>query len=454
MKCLIAELVAACQAELPAGLSPDMQVLGLSTDTRTLQPGQVFVALRGENFDGSEFAAQALQAGAVAVITSRPLPESPERQILVSDTLVALGRLASFWRGRCSAQVAAVTGSFGKTTTKDLLASICRVAGPTVSTSGTENNEIGVPQTLLRLEPADRFCVLEFGMRARGEIRQLTEIARPDLGLITGIGEAHIGRLGSREAIAESKAEMLPLLPPEGHAILPADDFFFPLLRGLCQCPVLSFGFGEQATVRCLEVLAETLTGVRFRLALPSATRDIALALPGRHNISNALAAAAAAVALGLDGVTIREGLQAYSAREMRGQVLTGPGGCTLINDTYNANPTAMTAALQTLSQASGRRVLVFGDMLELGETAPEAHRQVGLQAAEAGVSLLVAVGEMAALAAEAAAEQGVAVLLAADPEAAADLLRPLLQGGDTVLLKASRSMQLERTVRRLTDGT
>jgi UDP-N-acetylmuramoyl-tripeptide--D-alanyl-D-alanine ligase len=453
MKWTLGELAQACDGVLPAGLDPLLGVNGVSTDTRALAPGEVFLALKGERFDGHDFVIQALGQGAVAAVVSRPLPEQPERQVLVPDTLVALGCIARGWRLTLPARVAAITGSAGKTTTKGLLASICEQAGPTVAAAGTENNAIGVPRTLLRLKGEHRFCVVEFGMRGRGEIKQLTEIARPDVGIITTIGEAHIGRLGSREAIAESKAEMLPLLPPDGAAVLPADDFFFPVLASLCPCPVLPFGFGPEARVRCLEVHAQALASVRATVLLDDVTVDLTVPLPGRHNLANALAAAAGGLALGCTPDHIRQGIEAYAGLEMRGEVMSGPAGTTILNDAYNANPDSVAAALEVLGQAAGRRVFVFGDMLELGQFEAEAHQRVGEQAAETGVSLLVTVGDLAALAADAARNAGVEVVTTGTPEEAADRLLPLLQAGDTILVKASRGTALERTVGRLRNG-
>lgn len=448
----LASLARACGAALPPSLASVDTVRGVSTDTRTLQPGEVFVALPGERFNGHDYVGAALAQGAVAAVVSQPTGHA-DQELLVTDTVQALGEIACAWRQEMPARVAAITGSVGKSTTKGLLASICAAAGPTVATEGTENNEVGVPKTLLRLTPAHRFCVVEFGMRGRGEIRQLTEIARPEVGIITVIGESHIGRLGSREAIAESKAEMLPLLPVEGMAVLPADDFFFPLLTSLSPCPVLAFGCGESALVRCLEVQAESLTSIRAKIRLADETVELTLPLPGRHNLANALAAAAGALALGCATADIIQGLESYAGLAMRGQVVALPGGATLINDAYNANPSSVAAALQVLRAATGRKLFVFGTMLELGECGPEAHRRVGEQAAAAGVSILVTVGDLGALAAETAQAAGVETLTAETPEEAADLLRPLLRPADTVLVKASRGLQLERTVRRLLDG-
>lgn len=453
MQITVAELAALLGVETPAALSPDLLMDGLSTDSRTVEPGQLFVALQGEKFDATCFAAAAVDTGAALVVVPRPVSELAGRQLVVPDTLWALQQIARFWREQMPAKVAAVTGSAGKSTTKDLLAAICGQAGPTVATIANENNEIGVPKTLLRLMPDDRFCVVEFGMRGRGQIRQLAEIARPDVGVITCIGEAHLGLLGSREAIAASKAELLPLLGTQGVAVLPADDFFFPLLRGMCSCRVIPFGTSAEAEVRLLEVLAETLTQTRAQVALGDEVIELTVPLPGRHNLSNALAAAAAALGLGCSAGQIQTGVASYRGLEMRGEMVSGPYGSTIINDAYNAHPTSMVAALQMLGHASGRKILVFGDMLELGAAAPAAHAKVGELAAEAGVSLLVTVGEMAALAAETAAARGLEVRVANTPEEAAEALHPRLREGDTVLVKGSRGTHLERTVRRLLDA-
>lgn len=452
MRCTLGELASVCGATLPPGVAAGLPAEGLTTDTRELRPGQVFLALVGEHHDGHDFVLPALQAGAIAAIVSREIPAADNRCLVVPDTLKALGDIARYWRLQMPARVVAVTGSAGKTTTKGLLTNICSQAGPTVAARGTENNEIGVPKTLLRLSPTDQFCLLEFGMRGRGEIRYLTEVARPEIGIITTVGEAHIGRLGSREAIAEAKAEMLPLLPPNGTAVLPADDFFFPLLSSLCSCRVLSFGFGATAEVRALEVRAETLNSIMAMVAVGEETIELVVPLPGRHNLSNALAAMAAALALGCPLELVQSGVESYAGMEMRSELLPGPAGCTLINDAYNANPQSVAAALRVLAHAAGRRLFVFGDMLELGESAAEAHAEVGRQAARSGVSLLVTVGPMAALAADAAREAGLEAVSVDTPEAAAEVLRPLLRAGDKVLIKASRGLALERTVRLLVD--
>jgi len=444
----IAEIIAGRLQGQPSVEPPT----GVSTDSRTLQRGELFFALPGEQFDGHDFAVAALQAGAAAAVVSRQLPGVPGEAPLieVEDTRRAYGRLGCWYREQSKAQVIAITGSTGKTTTKSLLAGILSRQGPTLVAPGTENNEIGVPRTLLRLTAEHRFCVLEFGMRGPGEIAYLAEISHPEIGVLTNIGTSHLGRLGGRETIAQSKAELLQALPPEGRAILNADDFFFGLLQEMCTCPVLSFGLSPQADVWAENIELLGLEGSRFVLCLGAECLDIELPLLGEHNIGNALAAAAAAWAA--TGLTtgVQEGLGQAKSEPMRGEVVCLPGLLTLINDTYNASPTSVAAALNLLASLPGRKVLVLGDMLELGEFAEEEHRQVGELAANRGVAWLVAVGPGAAGAAEAAGEAGLATNSVADAAAALSVLREGLQPGDVILVKASRRLALEQVVQGL----
>lgn len=453
MKTTAGELAALLGVGLPAGLQPSTPLAGVTTDSRQVVPGQIFVGLKGERFDGADYAAAAVEQGAALAVIERRVEGVGDRQLVVPDALVAFSQMARWWRTQMPAKVIAVTGSAGKTTTKDLMASICAEQGPTVATVATENNEIGVPKTLLRLTEEDVFCVLEFGMRGRGQIKQLAEIALPEIGVITVIGDAHLGLLGSREAIAESKAELLPLLPSHGAAVLNADDFFFALFSGMCPCPVVSFGFAEEAQVRCLEVLEEALEHSRARVRIGEETVELRVPLPGRHNLMNALAAAAAGLASGATAGQIKAGIESYGGAAMRGQIIAHESGATIVDDSYNANPTSLAASLQMLSRAPGRKILVFGDMLELGETAPQAHRRVGKLAAQAGVALMVTVGELAAQAAEKAGELGVETRIANSPEEAAEWLGPRLEKDDIVLVKGSRGMALDGAVRRLLDA-
>jgi UDP-N-acetylmuramoyl-tripeptide--D-alanyl-D-alanine ligase len=290
-------------------------------------------------------------------------------------------------------------------------------------------------------------------MRAPGEIDYLARLARPDVGIITNIGRSHVGRLGSREAIAQVKAEMLSHLPADGVAVLNADDFFFSVFCAMAQSAVVSFGIeAEEADFRAVEIDDGHVDRVSFRMLTPIGEAQVRMQVPGRHNVMNALAAAAAAAQLGAGLEEIAGALEEFAGSEMRMQRVRGAGGSVILNDAYNASPDSVAAALSVLRSAQGRRVFVFGDMLEMGDEGEPAHREVGRLAAEAGVRRLVAVGDLAALAAEEAGRLGVRVSAVSEPEAAAEVLRPELREGDLVLVKGSRGMALERVVEALAD--
>lgn len=449
----LGEVAQACSGEVDAGWA-EVSFRGVSTDTRELVPGELFVALAGPHYDGHNFLAEAARAGAVgAVISRREAAPEGLPVVVVRDTLMALGRLAALHRSRSSTRIVAITGSTGKTTTKEMVGGILALVGPTLVAEGTQNNEVGVPLTLLRLAPEHRFGVLELAMRAPGEIDYLARMVAPDVGVITNIGQSHVGRLGTREAIAQVKAELLGHIRGEGPAVLNADDFFFGVLAAMARGPVVSFGLSPQAQFRAEEIVEEGLKGVRFRLVTPVGERDVRLSVPGRHNVLNALAAAAAAAQLGVNIDNIAAGLAAHRGATMRMQRLPGRNGSIVISDTYNASPDSVAAALAVLAQTEGRRIFVFGDMLEMGAAGLPAHREVGEKAHAAGVTWLIAVGELAALASERAAELGVRVDRVRDAAAAAEVLGPELAPGDVVLVKGSRAIGLERVVEAITDG-
>lgn len=439
-------------AEAVRGAVPgdqDALARGVSTDSRAVEQGQLFVALRGEQFDGHDFVDIAREKGAVAAIVERELP-SPIAQIKVEDTLAAFGDLARWWRAQHpKVTVVAITGSAGKTTTKGMTAAILARRGPTLTNPGTENNEVGVPRTLLRLGD-EQFAVIEMAMRGRGQIKYLAERALPQIGVITNIGEAHIGLLGTREQIAEVKAELVAALPKKGTAVLNADDFFFRVLAEMAPCRVVSFGI-ESGDFRAENIEAGA-AGATFDLVTAGGTKPrVELRLPGVHNVQNALAAAAAAWAAGAKAADIVAGLGDYRGERWRSQIVERADGVRVINDAYNASPTSVAAALKVLAAAEGRKVLVFGDMLELGDYAEEAHRRVGEEAAEAGVEVMVAVGELGRWAGEAAEARGVEVVYAADAAGAAEKALGIVRAGDTVLVKASRAVGLERVAEGLT---
>jgi UDP-N-acetylmuramoyl-tripeptide--D-alanyl-D-alanine ligase len=436
-------------AGLPRGVLPPDAPAGVTTDSRAVHPGDLFLALAGERFDGHDFLRAAFEAGAAAAVVRRVPPDLPAEAplIMVEDTLIAYGQLAAWARRQSTARIIAITGSAGKTSTKRLLGDLLARRAPTLTAPGTENNEIGVPRALLDLQPEHRFGVLEFGMRGPGEIAYLAELSHPDIGVITNIGASHLGRLGGREAIAQSKAELLPALCPAGRAVLNADDFFFGLLQEMACCPVISFGLSPEATVRAEEITYEGLAGSRFTLVVGEERLPVSFPLPGEHNLRNALAAAAAYWAATGTSEGLQEGLGTASAESMRGEILTLPGPLTVINDAYNASPTSVAAAVELLATLPGRRVLVLGDMLELGVFAEEEHRKIGRLAAERRLDWLVAVGEHAAQAAQAAREAGGEASEVTSPEAALALLREALRPGDVVLVKASRRVGLEQVV-------
>lgn len=449
----LGEVAEACSGEVDAGWA-EVRFTGVSTDTRDLAAGELFVALAGPHHDAHDFLADAARAGAAAAVTSRreAAPEGPP-VVIVPDTLVALGCLAALHRSRSSARIVAVTGSTGKTTTKEMLGGILTLAAPTLVAEGTQNNEIGVPLTLLRLAPEHRFGVLELAMRGPGEIDYLARMVAPDVGVITNIGQSHVGRLGTREAIAQVKAELLAHIRGDGPAVLNADDFFFSVLSAMARGPVVSFGLSPDAQFRAEDIVEEGLEGVRFRLMTPTGEREVRLSVPGRHNVLDALAAAAAAGQLGVDLDTIAAGLAAHTAAAMRMQTLPGRNGSTVISDAYNASPDSVAAALEVLARAAGRRIFVFGDMLEMGEAGLPAHREVGERAHAAGVAWLIAVGELAAVAAERAEALGVRISSVEDAVAAAEVLAPELAPGDVVLVKGSRAIGLERVVEAIVDA-
>jgi UDP-N-acetylmuramoyl-tripeptide--D-alanyl-D-alanine ligase len=438
----------------------DGTVTGVCTDSRKVQRGDLFVALKGERFDGHEFVTEAVAKGAVAVMVQRPIA-SAIPQVLVADTLRALGDLAAAYL-RCLREknpdlcVIAVTGSSGKTTTKTMIASIVKEVMPAVASPESFNNEIGVPLTILQAPPDTIAFVLEYAMRKKGDIKYLCRIAPPDIAVITNIGTAHIGLLGSREAIAEAKSEILGDwgLAAEGQrdyakfAILPADDDFFAYLLERAKANVVTFGFSPNARVRALDCQVDW-DGTTLSATDGKQTVTLKLPVLGEHNARNALAALAVAKVLGIDWGIATEALEKFQPPKMRLQrQWLDPPGCWVINDAYNANPDSVKAALKTLKALPAKRkVAVLGEMLELGEFHQQGHREVGQVAAET-VDLLIVVGENAFGIAEGAQSSGMPnerIIRFETLEAAKEKWRDFLQSEDLVLLKASRAIGLER---------
>ncbi|MEU0741809.1 UDP-N-acetylmuramoyl-tripeptide--D-alanyl-D-alanine ligase [Streptomyces sp. NPDC006134] len=448
----IADVVGGQTHDIP---DPSVQVTGpVVRDSREAEPGSLFVAFAGERVDGHDFARAVVEAGAVAVLGTRPVGVPA---IVVDDVQAALGALARHVVRRLGATLVGLTGSAGKTSTKDLLAQVLRRKAPTVFTPGSLNNEIGLPLTALSATEETRFLVLEMGARGIGHIRYLTELTPPKIGLVLNVGSAHIGEFGGREQIAQAKGELVEALPEDGAAILNADDPYVRAMASRTKAKVILFGESDEADVRAENVRLTDTGQPSFRLHTPSGASDVTMRLYGEHHVSNALAAAAVAHELGMSADEIAVALsEAGSLSRWRMEVTERPDGVTIVNDAYNANPESVRAALRALAaMAKGRRTwAVLGKMAELGDEALAEHDAVGRLAVRLNVSKLVAVGGREAqwlqLGAYNEGSWGEESVHVSDAQAAVDLLRSELRPGDVVLVKASRSVGLEKVAEAL----
>ncbi len=431
----------------------DAAFASVTTDSRAIGSGDLFIALAGERFDGHDFVSQAIAQGATAAMVNLAAAEKHAQEwqdlplILVADTRRAMGELAAFWRGRQNLKLVAITGSNGKTTVKEMLASILRqAAGPdaVLATQGNLNNDIGMPLTLLKLRDQHKFAVIEMGMNHPGEIAYLTAIARPDVAVINNAGAAHLAGLGNVEQVARAKGEIFQGLAADGVAVINADDSFANLWKELAGArTVIDFALECPAQVSA----AYRLGPLSSELTLRTPHGEIAttLLMPGVHNVRNALAAAAAAISLGIAPQAIAAGLHKFGGVKGRLQRKAGLHGATLIDDTYNANPASVKAAIAVLAAAPGRKILVLGDMGELGPDTVSMHRELGAAARLAGVDVLFALGDISR---ETALEFGEnAWFFERIQELLADL-ENLLAPDVTVLVKGSRFMQMERVIR------
>lgn len=446
-----------CEA---APADADLQFHGVSTDTRTLRPGNLFIPLTGERFDGHEFAAQAAARGAAAVLWQQDRPGAPEGVpvIRVPDTLAALQELAAAYRRELPVRIIGITGSNGKTTTKDMVAACLMTTYKVHKTQGNLNNHIGLPLTILQMDEDTQMAVLEMGMSGSGEIALLSKIALPETAIITNIGEAHLQQLGSREAIARAKLEIIEGLREDGLLIYNGDEpLLVQLVAGLeGRQAMLRFRFGAQDTNDYYPLaLIHHQDYISFKLNVPFSP-TFTIPLPGRHNVMNALAAIAAAKFMGVAEADIVRGLSELRVSGMRSEVLRSRHGATLINDAYNANPTAMRAAIQMLEDyhTKGRKIAVLGDMLELGEREAEYHRTIGAELDPDKIDYVWTYGPLAAQLAEEAMDRFPAGRVKAflDKEVLAGELDALLSEQDICLFKASRGMRLEEVIRRLCD--
>ncbi|MGF6182542.1 UDP-N-acetylmuramoyl-tripeptide--D-alanyl-D-alanine ligase [Massilia sp. UYP32] len=432
-------------------VGPDASFEGVSTDSRKVGAGALFVALVGETFDAHDFLDQVAGQGVAAVVVSR-LPDGwTLPAIVVPDTLVALGRIAHAWRAQFDIPVIGVTGSNGKTTVKEMIASILAAAvgeDARLATQGNLNNEIGVPLTLFRLDASHRAAVVELGMNHPGEIGRLSAIATPTVGLVNNAQREHQEFMHTVEAVARENGSVLQALAADGVAVFPGDDTYTDLWRGLAGCKALTFGLSEACDVRATHVASDF--GSELHVLAPGAQFGIKLAAAGEHNVRNALAAIACALGAGVDQAAIVRGLEAFAPVGGRLQRKQAGNGATVIDDTYNANPDSMRAAIDVLAACPAPRILVVGDMGEVGAQGKEFHEEIGAYAASRGIETVLATGELARhLVASGARhyEQFDELLAALDEKL----------GGNTkatVLVKGSRFMKMERVVQHLTGST
>jgi UDP-N-acetylmuramoyl-tripeptide--D-alanyl-D-alanine ligase len=428
----------------------DAGFTGVSQDTRKLRAGELYVALSGARFDGHAFVGQAARLGAAGALVERAL-EEPLAQVVVPDALKALQDYAAHWRGRFGIPVIGVTGSNGKTTTKEMLSAILAQRGPVLATAGNLNNHIGVPLTLLQLRAGHQTAVIEMGANHAGEIAALTGLARPGIGVVTQAGLAHIEGFGSREGIARGKGELFAGLAAEGLAVINADDAYASLWRQQAgHCQQLSFGLEQAADVTARgvrETVGRDSGHVGFELTTPQGKAAVRLPMLGRHNVMNALAAAGCALGAGFTLDEIARGLGAM--RGVAGRLLRRPArkGAQLIDDTYNANPTSLAAALEVMAQLPGRRWLVLGDMGELGEESRKWHREAGEWARARGIERLFAIGPLSR---EAVGAFGAEALHFETHARLAAALLDDLDADVTILVKGSRSMHMEEVVQAL----
>lgn len=426
----------------------EVPICEISTDTRRITPGCLYLALKGERFDGHDFIPAAVEAGAAAVVSSRPV-ETTVPVIRVSDTRLALGRIAACYKERFSLLTVGITGSVGKTSTKEMVAQVLSKRYQVHKNQGNLNNDIGLPLTMLRITPQDTATVLEMGMSARGEISYLSRLAKPDFAVITNIGVSHLEKLGTRENILRAKLEILDGMKPEGRLVLNADNDLLQTLQGALKRRAVWFGIQDHSGLVYADRIRESGETTGFDFVYQGKRYPAQLPLVGVHNVYNALAGFAAGMLAGLLPEEVVEAVQGYQNSGLR-QSVRDYGGIRVIADCYNASPDSMRSAMEVIRKTSctGRRVAVLGDMLELGPHSADMHWKTGELAAGAGLDALVCFGPQSGQIAKAALEKGMRTVFHTEQaEDAAAWLREYLHPGDVVIFKASRGMQLEQVM-------
>ena len=444
----LGQLLQAVNGQLLGEFDKNAPIFHVDTDSRDIHPGSLFIPLAGERFDGHAYINAALESGAAGCLTQREREsyQPGKFYVKVASTQRALRDLAAWYKNQFQIPFVAVTGSVGKTTAKDMLAAVLGVKYKVLKTEGNFNNNIGLPLTLLRLDSSHQVGVVEMGMDKFGEIDYLGGIVKPEVGVITNIGDAHIERLGSRENIFKAKCELLPHIKPDGLLVLNGDDPMLSTLRGHAPVQAVFCGQGEGMEYRAQITGGDGVSHIHCRLTTPSMDREVCIPALGEHMVYPTLIAAAVAERFGLTPDEIEQGIRQFVPTRMRMNILRRGNGIIILDDTYNANPQSMRAAISVLSDSqSSYKIAVLGDMLELGPFSPALHAEVGEYLGQAGIQCLVAVGEQSAAMAQGARDAGVPqVLYCQDKGEAMERLPMLLRGDCTILVKASRGMKME----------
>ncbi|KQC09438.1 MAG: hypothetical protein APR62_02395 [Smithella sp. SDB] len=460
-KFLLDDVLKATTGNLIAGAS-EKTFYGISTDSRLVKKGNLFVALKGEKFDGHDFVKQAMQQGATGVIVSdskvsKDLTDKSVAVIEVADTLIALGDLAHEWRKRFPVTVIGLTGSSGKTTTKEMVAAIIGRKKNILKTEGNLNNLIGLPQTIFRLTEQHELAVLEMGTNIRGEIRRLTQIAAPDIGLITNIGPAHLTGFGSVNVVRKEKGDLFLNMSPSGTIIVNMDDEAVTFCAERWTGRKVTFSMSPNADITVRDIKINGIKGMSFNLVIGENTQKVEMKIVGLHHVNNAMAAAAAAFAVGVDIKTIAEGLAEFRPFSGRMEMIKLRNGSFLLDDSYNANPASVREALMTLKdlKVNHNGYVFLGDMLELGTQSEEMHRKIGMLIATIGINALFLKGDFSKVTAAGAMEGGLLpenIFFLSDEDNGINYLKENLKKGDWILVKGSRGMKMEKIVNQVCD--